>query len=55
MDEGKGASSRANLLISMKVLVGDTTDIWSPHQGSGLQLTLFYIERKYKEGKIKGN
>jgi hypothetical protein len=55
MAEGKGVSSRANLLISVKVLVGDIVDIWSPRQGSGLQLALCYIERKYKEIKMKGN
>ena len=55
MADGNGVSSRANLLISVKVLVGDSANIWSPCQGSGIQLTLFYIERKYKERKIKGN
>jgi hypothetical protein len=53
MVEGKGVSSRANLLIFVKVLVGDSVDIWSPHQGSGLQLTLCYIERKIQRKKDK--
>jgi hypothetical protein len=55
MVEGKGVSSQANLLISVKVLVGDIVDIWSPCHGNGLQLALCYIEIKYKEIKIKGN
>jgi hypothetical protein len=46
---GKGGSSRASLLISVKVVVGDTVDIWSPCERSGLQLTLCYIEKNTKK------
>jgi hypothetical protein len=55
MVEAKGVSSQANLLIFVKVHVGATLDIWSPYQGNGLQLTLCYFEKKYKERNIKGN
>jgi hypothetical protein len=54
MDERKGVSSRANLLISIRYLWVTLPPPGHHARAMTFNLSLCYYERKYKEKKIKG-